>query len=110
MRKKILALSLLLVLAFAVFSMPNQASAACQSSMWLTPHKGSSWVSHTNYLEGTSSYNGSGYVIVNMKTYKAYNLAFWGNFGGRARFGVPTSWNWSYPTWSGQPWKLYYNC
>ena len=59
---------------------------------------------HHNYLDAPVEWDGSGkYVIVNTYTRMGYQWDFWGNFDGRARFGVPTSYtvlnNWMADSW-----------
>lgn len=91
---------------------PEPASAACQSRAWLRPVEvsGPVWQQHRHYLEATFAFNGSRYVIINMRTYRSYSWSFWGNFNGRGRFGVDTTWTLANPTWRSDPWLLVYNC
>src|SRR5438552_18190849 len=83
-------------------------AAACTARVWLTPKEipGPLWQEHRHWLESPIPYNGSRYVIVNMRTYGAYQWAFWGNFDGRARFGVSTWWALGNPGWKADPWLL----
>lgn len=116
MFKKLAVISVLLVILLGVAATSSRVVAsplarprmACSSRMWLTPH--SSQRGWRNWLEGSSKFNGSKYIIVNMREHRRYRLNFWGNFDGHARFGVSKRWAWSHPWWKHDPWLLLYNC
>lgn len=86
--------------------------AACSSRMWLRPH--AEYVAnpftaqHRNWLEPTAPYNGSGYIILNTRTYEAHYPNEWKFWNGR--FYVSTFYAFTHPQWGADPWVLLYNC
>ena len=92
-------------------SIPTPA-VTCHSSMWLTPKEdpGWPWDQHRRWLEGAAYYGNNTYTIIDMNTYTSYYWVFWGNFSGRSRFGVSTSWAIFHPWWKSHAWLLLYNC
>lgn len=92
---------------------PAPPIEGCAGRMRLRPVEmpGSFWQQHRHRLGGTSSFNGSQYIIINMRTRTAHAWTFMGNSSvGLAVFAVPTRWAWFHPGWKDDPWLLAYDC
>ena len=118
--------TLLVLVMFSMFSAyqparveaatPAAVNQACRSSLWMTAHvrPGYIWEQHRYYLESNGAYNGSRYVIVDMRTYEAYSDTEWLKQGltptSHVMVGVRTRYVFTHLWWSSDPWLLLYNC
>ena len=67
------------------------------------------WQRHRYWLTSPVPFAGTGAIIVNMRTGVTYDWGFRGNRRGRGWFGVRTRWAWLHPTWTSDPWVLFYD-
>jgi hypothetical protein len=109
-------LSMVVLIVSTTIASPATAASPAQSkscSYQLTPqirlpqYPGQQ---HLNFLYAPVAWNGKGrYVIVNTYTRIGYQWAFHGNFSGRARFGVPTSYTLLNPHWTRDRWVIVFS-
>ena len=96
-------------------SAPATSDPKCRA--WLTGHDDPGVyppvAEHHHWLEAPFQFDTSKqYVIVDMTTNVAYNLAVWDNLGqdGHTRFGIHTAYVLTHPGWKAEGWVLIYQC